>query len=118
MENKFQPLENGNIAVSLPKQMIKLQELKEYIHKSFEQEGLNAIKHRFHEEGRGHFPASDPDFGREAWLSNGVVSEILTPSSDSWQKGRIRVKISFEFKSESQNGEPLESESSSLDNLR
>lgn len=118
MEEKFLPLEDRSIAVSLPQNMLKLQDLIDLARESFETVGLENIKGKFSKEGRGNFPVDHPEYGRKAWLSSGIDSEILQPSSGAWQKGRIRFKISLEFQPELSKLEGSNHSDASLDGLR
>ena len=117
MEEKFIPLEDENTAVSLPNNMLKLQELINLAKESFEAVGLEHIKNKCNREGRGNFPVDHPEFGRKAWMSSGIDSEILEPSSGKWKKGRIRFRISLEFQSDSITNKDV-NEKSSLSDLR
>jgi hypothetical protein len=59
------------------------------------------------------------------WFQNGIDCEILTLGSQSWKKGKVKIRISVEFYVEeedveitnSKNSEIIEPESS-LDDLR
>ncbi|MEJ6483008.1 KGK domain-containing protein [Nostoc punctiforme UO1] len=59
------------------------------------------------------------------WFQNGIDCEILTLGSQSWKKGKVKIRISIEFYVEekdveitnSKNSEIIEPESS-LDDLR
>jgi hypothetical protein len=97
MKEKFEPLSDGNIAVSLPNNMFKLQELEAYTIEAFQQEGLKHVESQMKSKGRGQFPLDHPEFGRKAWFSNGWECEILTPTGSFWQKGKLRMKVTYEF---------------------
>ncbi len=92
---KFEPLNsNKDAALSFPNSMFKLVEFIAAVKKAFESKGLDALGDAL--KNRGGIPVWGNN-ERERWLGEGVDCEILQVGAKSWQKGKIRIKVTIEF---------------------
>ncbi|PZD74879.1 hypothetical protein C1752_00942 [Acaryochloris thomasi RCC1774] len=94
---KFKPFNDEGTAVSISSNMFKQKELMQYALTAFQDHGLNQLGKMIWDEGRGKFPIDKPENYREAWFTDGLDCEILEPSSQGWQKGKVRFKVTLEF---------------------
>lgn len=100
---KFEPLDtHKDTALSFYNSMFKLGEFMETVNKSLESKGLNGLEEQL--KNRGGIPLRGFN-ERERWLGEGVDCELPQSGAKSWQKGKVRIKITIEFCPDEPEGE-------------
>lgn len=92
MKNEFQQIEHDSVVRIIPI-MFKVSDLLSAIVTIFQVKGLDLLRDRLNAEGRGLLPAVN---NSSIWFNDGVSCEILKPGK-TWQKGKVRIKITLEF---------------------
>jgi hypothetical protein len=108
MENEFKALdaavEHEDTVLSFTSStssMFKTGQFASAVKDSFLRRGLDELFGKLNPKG------VIPRPGGDSWLSQGVDCEILKPGK-SWQKGKVRIRISLEFCPDDPVGSPLD----------
>lgn len=111
--HQYKPLEESSAVISIDSNILREEDLRKYALRAFQDNGLNQLGKIIWDKGRGKIPIDKPENCREAWFTEGLDCEILKPSSQGWQKGKVRFNVTLEFCPD----EP-EEQGSGLDALR
>ncbi len=98
LDTEFEHKDSAIIFSASTTSMFKLAELVEKIRQAFQSKALQELYELL--KSRGGIPYVSGS-KITTWLGEGVDCEILKPGSKGWQTGKLRVKITLEFASDS-----------------
>jgi len=98
MSNKFKTLDaeclHKDSVVSFFNSMFKVSELISFSNEIFRDTGMRELYTKLTNHGKGQIPLGGKS---NEWIDNGKECELLVPGAKSWQKGKIRIKVTLEF---------------------
>ncbi len=114
MKNNFQQIDQASV-LSWETCTIKTSQLISSVYQCLGDEGWENVRDNLDSAGSGEIP----EMNRKLLFIEGMSCEILQPGKN-WQKGRVRMKVSFEFQADEPEIEVIETNTSesSLDDIR
>lgn len=114
MGNKFQQIDQASV-LSWENCTNKISKLISSVYEVLGNEGWENVRDNLDAAGSGQIP----EMNEKLLFIEGMNCELLQPGKN-WQKGKVRMKVSFEFQADEPEIEVIETNTSesSLDDIR